>query len=215
MTAARSIAARFSGMPVDTLLCLEGTEYIGAYLARELTRESLAGVNTGRDIFLVEPDSNINGQFTFSDNLRGMIEKKAVLVLAASASTGQTLDPGTRVRGILWRASCRLCRAVFQYHRAARQAGRQLIHRVGFPRLSDLRPRKKLSRLRGRPAARCHRHPAGISQPVRGSPVRGNIQPGLGPRGGAKPGCNGLCARSDGAVTCPAGRSPASIRRDR
>ena len=92
MTAARSIAARFSGMPVDTLLCLEGNEYIGAYLARELTRESLAGVNTGRDIFLVEPDSNINGQFTFSDNLRGMIEKKAVLVLAASASTGQTLD---------------------------------------------------------------------------------------------------------------------------
>lgn len=91
MTAARSIAARIPGILVDTILCLEGTEYIGAFLARELTRESLTGINTGRDLFLVEPDSNINGQFTFSDNLRSMVEGKAVFVMVTSASTGQTL----------------------------------------------------------------------------------------------------------------------------
>lgn len=73
MTVARSFAARMAGMPVDTILCLEGTEYIGAYLAQELTHESLSGMNTGRDLFLVEPDSNINGQFIFADNLRPMI----------------------------------------------------------------------------------------------------------------------------------------------
>ncbi len=91
MTAARSIAARIPGILVDTILCLEGTEYIGAFLARELTRESLTGINTGRDLFLVEPDSNINGQFIFSDNLRSMVEGKAVFVMVTSASTGQTL----------------------------------------------------------------------------------------------------------------------------
>lgn len=92
MTVARSFAARMAGMPVDTILCLEGTEYIGAYLAQELTHESLSGMNTGRDLFLVEPDSNINGQFIFADNLRPMIDGKAVFVMVASASTGQTLS---------------------------------------------------------------------------------------------------------------------------
>ena len=33
LEAARSIAFRFSSVSVDTLLCLEGTEYIGAYVA--------------------------------------------------------------------------------------------------------------------------------------------------------------------------------------
>lgn len=92
MTAARSIAARIPGLLVDTILCLEGTEYIGAFLARELTQDSLVGMNAGRDLFLVEPDSNINGQFTFSDNLRPMVDGKAVFVMVASASTGQTLS---------------------------------------------------------------------------------------------------------------------------
>ena len=34
--AARSIAYQFSSTSIDTLLCMEGTEYIGAYLAGEL-----------------------------------------------------------------------------------------------------------------------------------------------------------------------------------
>lgn len=89
--AARSIAYHFSATSVDTILCLEGTEYIGAFLARELTLESLGGMNTGKTLYLVEPESNVNGQFTFADNLRPMIHGKAVLVLVTSASTGKTL----------------------------------------------------------------------------------------------------------------------------
>ena len=37
-------------------------------------------------------DSNVNGQFVFSDNLRHMIEHRNVLVLVNSASTGQTFS---------------------------------------------------------------------------------------------------------------------------
>ena len=77
---------------IDTLLCMEGTEYIGAYLAGELSSVGMGNVNSGKDIYLVEPDSNVNGQFVFSDNLRHMIEHRNVLVLVNSASTGQTFS---------------------------------------------------------------------------------------------------------------------------
>ena len=75
--AARSIAYQFSSTSIDTLLCMEGTEYIGAYLAGELSSVGMG---------------NVNGQFVFSDNLRHMIEHRNVLVLVNSASTGQTFS---------------------------------------------------------------------------------------------------------------------------
>ena len=90
--AARSIAYQFSSTSIDTLLCMEGTEYIGAYLAGELSSVGMGNVNSGKDLYLVEPDSNVNGQFVFSDNLRHMIEHRNVLVLVNSASTGQTFS---------------------------------------------------------------------------------------------------------------------------
>ena len=74
--AARSIAYQLSSTSIDTLLCMEGTEYIGAYLAGELSSVGMGNVNSGKDIYLVEPDSNVNGQFVFSDNLRHMIEHR-------------------------------------------------------------------------------------------------------------------------------------------
>ncbi|MCB6366694.1 phosphoribosyltransferase [Intestinibacillus massiliensis] len=89
--AARMISTYYSATNVDTILCLEGTEYIGAYLARELSKGSMGTMNQDKDIFLVEPDSNVNGQFIFADNLRHMVQYKDVLVLVTSASTGQTL----------------------------------------------------------------------------------------------------------------------------
>lgn len=92
LEAAHSIAFRFSSVSVDTLLCLEGTEYIGAYIAKELANSGIGSLNTNKVIYLVEPDSNVNGQFVFADNLRPMIEHRNVLVLVNTASTGQTLS---------------------------------------------------------------------------------------------------------------------------
>ncbi len=92
LEAARSIAFHFSAVSVDTLLCLEGTEYIGAYLARELSSSGIGSLNFGKSVYLVEPDNNVNGQFMFADNLRPMIENRNVLVLVNTASTGQTLS---------------------------------------------------------------------------------------------------------------------------
>ncbi|MDO4270456.1 MAG: orotate phosphoribosyltransferase [Eubacteriales bacterium] len=91
LEAARSIAFHFASVSVDTIMCLEGTEYIGAYLARELSGSSISGMNSGNEVYLVEPENNVNGQFMFADNLRPMIEHRNVLVLVNTASTGQTL----------------------------------------------------------------------------------------------------------------------------
>lgn len=89
--AARALGSYFSATNVDTVMCIEGTEYIGAYLARELSHGSLGAMNDDKELFLVEPESNVNGQFIFADNLRHMLEHKDVLVLVSSASTGGTL----------------------------------------------------------------------------------------------------------------------------
>lgn len=89
--AARTLGAYFSAINVDTVMCVEGTEYIGAYLARELSHGSLGAMNDDKEIFLIEPENNVNGQFIFADNLRHMLLGKDVLVLASSASTGSTL----------------------------------------------------------------------------------------------------------------------------
>lgn len=90
--AAKVIAGFYSVTSIDTIICLEGTEYIGAYLSQELSKGGMGTINDHRDIWLVEPESNVNGQFIFADNLRPMIEFRDVLILVGSASTGQTLS---------------------------------------------------------------------------------------------------------------------------
>lgn len=89
--AARTMSTYFSGTSVDTVMCIEGTEYIAAYLARELSHGSLGAMNDDKDICLVEPENGVGGQFIFSDNLHPMLDGKDVLVLVSTASTGQTL----------------------------------------------------------------------------------------------------------------------------
>lgn len=157
--AARSIAYQFSSTSIDTLLCMEGTEYIGAYLAGELSSVGMGNVNSGKDIYLVEPDSNVNGQFVFSDNLRHMIEHRNVLVLVNSGIHRSDLLAGEGVRRVLRRPRLRLCGAVLQYQRAERQKGRQPVLRRGFSALPELCARQSLPGLCRRHSAGCNRHP--------------------------------------------------------
>ena len=90
--AARSIAYQFSSTSIDTLLCMEGTEYIGAYLAGELSSVGMGNVNSGKDIYLVEPDSNVNGQFVFSDN-QNFVRGKACPDCAAGTPLDAIVTP--------------------------------------------------------------------------------------------------------------------------
>ena len=76
---------------VDTIVCLDGSEVIGAFLAQELAKNNLASVNSEKDIFVVTPEFNTNGQIIFRDNLIPMLTGRHVLLLLASVTTGKTI----------------------------------------------------------------------------------------------------------------------------
>ncbi len=75
---------------VDTILCLDGTEVIGACLAKELTSANFVNLNAHQTIYVVTPEHTSGSQLLFRDNIVPMIMGKHVLVLAASVTTGYT-----------------------------------------------------------------------------------------------------------------------------
>ena len=76
---------------VDTILCLDGTQVIGAYLAQELNRSGFMSINAHQTIYVVTPEYDGNGQMIFRDNIQPMIRGKHVLILMASVTTGITV----------------------------------------------------------------------------------------------------------------------------
>lgn len=87
--AAREFAQNYAGTAVDTIICLDGTEIIGAFLADEISQ---IGINSGTDIAVITPEINSNNQMLFRDNTQRMLWKKRVILLVASVSTGKTLN---------------------------------------------------------------------------------------------------------------------------
>ena len=77
---------------VDTIVCMDGCEIIGAYLAEELTKVGVISINYHKTIYITTPEVASTGQMVFRDNIQPMIKGKNVLLLMASATTGQTLS---------------------------------------------------------------------------------------------------------------------------
>jgi len=80
------------GVEVDTVLCLDGTEVIGACLAEALSVPDRFHVNAGKNIFVLTPEHVGGSQLYFRDNTSHMITGKNVLTLAASVVTGYTVE---------------------------------------------------------------------------------------------------------------------------
>ena len=79
-----------NNVPVDTILCLDGTAVLGTCVAEELTKIGYRTVNAHNTIYVVEPEYNANSQIIFRDNIQPMIRGKHILVLMASVTTGFT-----------------------------------------------------------------------------------------------------------------------------
>lgn len=77
---------------IDTIVCIDGTEVIGAYLASELTAAGFMSMNAHQTIYVVSPEVNSMGQLVFRDNLQSMIKGKHILLLLATATTGRTIE---------------------------------------------------------------------------------------------------------------------------
>lgn len=76
---------------VDTIVCMDGTEVIGAFLAEEFERGDYASTNRHETIYVVAPEMNSNNQLLFRDNIRPSIEGKHVVLLSATTTTGKTI----------------------------------------------------------------------------------------------------------------------------
>lgn len=76
---------------VDTIVCLDGCEVIGAFLAQELTLSGIMSMNAHQTIYIVTPEFNTNGQMVFKENYQPLIYGKNIILLAGSTTTGDTL----------------------------------------------------------------------------------------------------------------------------
>jgi orotate phosphoribosyltransferase len=80
------------GLVIDTIVCMEGTEVIGAFLSEELTKNGYLNTNAHKTIYVTRPEFNSNSQIIFRDNLKPMITGKHVLILMGSVVTGRALN---------------------------------------------------------------------------------------------------------------------------
>jgi orotate phosphoribosyltransferase len=90
---ARELAIPYQlSTPVDTIVCMERTEVIGAYLAEELMQSGVSTINDGNVIRIVTPTSNNLGHLSFPSSTVTEIMSKNVLLLTTSVSSGLSLD---------------------------------------------------------------------------------------------------------------------------
>ena len=87
------LAMRYStDTPVDSIVCLDGTQVIGTYLAEELSAAGILSYNAHRTIYVVSPELAPTGQIIFRDNLTQLaIRNKYVLLLLGSVTTGNSV----------------------------------------------------------------------------------------------------------------------------
>lgn len=90
--AAKVIAMQYmNSVVIDTIVCQDGCEVIGAFLAQELTNAGIRSMNAHQTMYIVTPEFNTNGQMIFQVNNQPAIYGKHILLLVASATTGDTL----------------------------------------------------------------------------------------------------------------------------
>lgn len=75
---------------IDTILCLDEMQVIGAFLAKELSRGDFMNMNAHQTVYVVTPEQTSGNQLLFRDSVAPMIQGKHVLILAASVNTGYT-----------------------------------------------------------------------------------------------------------------------------
>ena len=106
---AQALAVNYeTSIPIDTIICMDGLEVIGAYLAEELTKAGVLSMNAHQTIYITSPEYNSGGQMIFRDNVQMMLQGKNILVLNGSVTTGGTLNRavesilyyGGKIRGI-------------------------------------------------------------------------------------------------------------------
>ena len=54
---------------IDTIVCMDGCEVVGAYMAAELEARDFVSTNSHETVYVITPEFNSNNQMIFRDNL--------------------------------------------------------------------------------------------------------------------------------------------------
>ena len=84
---------------VDTIVCIDGCEIIGAFLAEDLTKAGTYSMNSRSTIHIITPEFTNSNQLMFRENFVPMIKDKNVLLLLSSATTGKTILKAAQILG--------------------------------------------------------------------------------------------------------------------
>lgn len=107
--AAVTISKRYSYTKIiDTIVCADGSEVIGAFLAYHMTKKGNWFINEKKNISVVPTEFDQNGQLLFRDNLIPMVSGKNILLLISTVKSGKTIarvleyldSHGAKVQGI-------------------------------------------------------------------------------------------------------------------
>lgn len=88
-----------STVPIDTIVCLDGTDVIGAFLAQALQNAGHSIRNKHQTIYVVHPERTANSQLFFRENTEPMVRGKNVILLMASVTTGLSIRRGIECMG--------------------------------------------------------------------------------------------------------------------
>ncbi len=81
---------------IDTVLCLNNMEVVGAYMANKLTKAGIISANRHQTMYITSPEYNAGGQMMFRENIIHMVKHRKVLILIDTATTGETLRSAIR-----------------------------------------------------------------------------------------------------------------------
>lgn len=82
--------------PIDTIICMDGCEVIGAYVASELSEVGITTMNSHHTSYIITPEFDSTGQMVVRDNIKPMLKGKHVLVVLATAMSGRTIAKSIR-----------------------------------------------------------------------------------------------------------------------
>ena len=97
---AKALSERIAATTVvDTIVCIDGSEIIGSFLAQELTKAGVYSMNAHNTIYIVTPEYVNSDQLVFRENFIPMVKGKNVLLLLTSATTGKSVIKAARTLG--------------------------------------------------------------------------------------------------------------------